>query len=71
MNASSCSKSVMLSMEIGFEGDHGRREKGEGIGAVGLCYVEEGIFERVDTWLVVDDYDGLLGWGFCYGLLLF
>ena len=31
MNASSCSKSVMLSMEIGFEGDHGRREKGEGL----------------------------------------
>ena len=31
MNVSSCSKSVMLSMEIGFEGDHGRREKGEGL----------------------------------------
>lgn len=37
MNASSCSKSVMLSMEIGFEGDHGRREKGEGL--EGLEYV--------------------------------
>ena len=46
------------------------RKEGKG-GGVGICYVEEELFERVNTWLVVDDYDGLLGWGFCYGLLLF
>ena len=42
MNASSCSKSVMLSMEIGFEGDHGRREKGEGLEGLDYAMLRRG-----------------------------
>lgn len=70
MSVSSCSKSVMFSMEIGFEGHHRRREKGEGIGAVGIYNILEGKFERVKTCVGEDDNDGLRGWGFCYGLVL-